>query len=377
MNVHETLKLELGRRSYEIQVGSGLLSSAGERIKPYLKQPRVIIITDKNVANIHLRVLKDSLFAADISSDEIVLPAGEQTKDFDYLKRLVDQILELRIERNSTLVALGGGVIGDLTGFAAAILLRGIEFIQIPTTLLAQIDSSIGGKTGINTPHGKNLVGAFYQPKLVLIDVDSLDTLPKREMLAGYAEIVKYGLINNAAFFEWLEEYGVALCDGNKKFRMHAIFVSCQTKSNIVSKDEFEQGDRALLNLGHTFGHALEAETGFSDVLLHGEAVAIGIGLACDLSSILGFCSHADVERVRTHYSSVGLPSSPSDVKGTKWDVRSLLMHMQSDKKVKNGNIRFVLVRGIGKAFVADRIEVENVRQTLERATSNEKTFRV
>jgi len=282
----------------------------------------------------------------------------------------VNQILGLKIERDTTLLALGGGVIGDLAGFAAAIILRGIDFVQIPTTLLAQIDSSIGGKTGINTAYGKNLVGAFYQPKLVLTDVNCLDTLPKREMLAGYAEVVKYGLINNAKFFDWLEENGNALCNGNKAYRRYAIFVSCQTKSKIVSKDELEQGERTLLNLGHTFGHALEAETGFSQVLLHGEAVAIGIGLAYDLSYKLGFCAHADLERVRTHYKSVGLPSCPHDVEGVNWDVSSLLTHMKSDKKVKNGKIRFVLARGIGETFITDEIALRNVRETLERNTS-------
>ena len=369
MSAHETLRVELGKRSYEIQVGNGLLPSAGERIKPYLMQDRAIIITDENVAKLHLNVLKNSLVAANIKCHEIVLPAGEQTKDFNFLQNLVSQLLELNVERGTTLLALGGGVTGDLTGFTAAILLRGIDFIQIPTTLLSQVDSSVGGKTGINTRHGKNLVGAFYQPKLVLADIDSLDTLAKREILAGYAEIAKYGLINNAKFFEWLEENGAALCEGNRELRRQAVIISCQTKANIVSTDERETGDRALLNLGHTFGHALEAEAGFSNRLLHGEAVAIGISLAFDVSLALGFCAREDVKRVRAHYKSVGLPSHPKDIFGMNWEIPSLMRHMKNDKKVKNGHIRLVLARGIGQAFVTDAIAMENVRDTLERIT--------
>lgn len=370
MSVHETIAMELGDRSYEIQIGNGLLQTAGERMRPYLKQKRVIIITDQNVANIYLPVVKNSIIEANLSCEEIVLPVGEQTKDFKFLQSLVGQILDLRVERNTTLLALGGGVIGDLVGFAAAILLRGIDYIQIPTTLLAQIDSSIGGKTGINTPHGKNLIGAFYQPKLVLIDIDSLDTLPKRQVLAGYAEVVKYGLINDAKFFEWLEEHGIELCHGNTDLRREAVFISCQAKSNIVSTDEREEGNRALLNLGHTFGHALESETAFSDILLHGEAVAIGVGLAFDLSARLGFCHNDDVDRIRRHYESVGLPSYPNDVSGVKWDVKSILGHMHNDKKVEDGNIRLVMVRGIGKAFVKRGVETEDIRNTLEQVIS-------
>jgi len=368
MTNYETLELDLGNRSYNIQVGNGLIASAGERIAPYLKNDRVVVITDENVAPHYLAVLANSLSNAGISCDEIILPTGEQTKDFKTLEDFVNQLLNLKIERNTTLVALGGGVIGDLTGFTAAISLRGIDFIQIPTTLLAQVDSSVGGKTGINTRYGKNLVGAFYQPKLVLADIVSLETLPKREILAGYAEIAKYGLINDKHFFRWLEENGQDLCEGNQKLRQRAVLTSCQAKAGIVSKDEFEVDERILLNLGHTFGHALETETGYSNVLLHGEAVAIGIALAFDLSSHLGFCQAEEVERVRTHFRLVGLPTVPSDVLGIDWNTDALLMHMTNDKKVKEGHVRFVLAQRIGHAFVADDVTMCDVRQILNQA---------
>ena len=371
MNVNETLKLELGERSYEIQIGHGLLSSAGEKIRPHLAQDRAVIITDENVAKLYLDVLKKSLVASEIRCDEIILPAGEQTKNFDFLQKLIGQLLDLNVERGTTLLALGGGVIGDLAGFAAAILLRGIDFIQIPTTLLSQVDSSVGGKTGINTRHGKNLVGAFYQPKLVLADIDSLDSLGKREILAGYAEVAKYGLINNASIFEWLEDKGSELCEGNGELRRQAVIMSCQIKAKIVSSDERESGDRVLLNLGHTFGHALEAEAGFANRLLHGEAVAIGICLAFDFSLALGLCNIAEVKRVRTHFNSVGLPSHPKDVFGVDWNIQTLIQHMKNDKKVKNGYIRFILARGIGQAFVTDVIAMDNISDIFERITQN------
>ena len=365
MSVHKTLRVELGKRSYEIQVGNGLLPSAGERIKPYLMQNRAIIITDENVAKLHLNVLKNSLVAANIRCHEIVLPAGEKTKDFNFLKNLVSELLELNVERSTTLLALGGGVTGDLTGFTAAILLRGIDFIQIPTTLLSQVDSSVGGKTGINTRHGKNLVGAFYQPKLVIADIDSLDTLAKREILAGYAEIAKYGLINNAKFFEWLEENGAALCEGNRELRKQAVIISCQTKANIVSTDERETGDRALLNLGHTFGHALEAEAGFSNRLLHGEAVAIGIVIAIDLSVRMGLCSKNDLNKVRNHFREIGLPIGLKEIAAGNWSAEGLIKNMLQDKKAEAGNLAFILSGGIGNSLVSREVSHKDLIEIL------------
>lgn len=368
MSFQETLELVLDGGGYEIQVGNDLIPSSGELILPYLKEPRAIVITDENVALSYLSGLKSSLLSSGISSEEIILPSGEQTKDFKFLKDLVSHLLDLKVERDTTLLALGGGVIGDLTGFTAAILLRGINYIHIPTTLLAQVDSSVGGKTGINTPHGKNLVGAFYQPKLVLADINCLETLPNREVLSGYAEVAKYGLINDVKFFEWLEKNGLALCRGDKELQQKAVIHSCQAKARIVSEDERELGNRTLLNLGHTFAHTLEAETGFSDILLHGEAVAIGICLAYELSCRLGLCTHEEAERVQTHYRSVGLPTNPNDVLGMDWNTDALLSHMANDKKVKDGHIRFILARGIGQAFVTDNIDIDDVRSTLDHA---------
>ena len=368
MSDMDTLNLELGERSYQIHVGSNLIASAGELISPVLRQSRAIIVTDENVAPLYLEPLTNSLNAADIASESIVLPAGEQTKSFDQFNVLLETILDLKIERGTALIALGGGVIGDLTGFAAATLLRGIDFIQVPTTVLAQVDSSVGGKTGINTRHGKNLVGAFYQPRLVIADIDTLDTLDQRQVLAGYAEVVKYGLINDPAFFDWLEENGEALCAGNKDHRKRAVMTSCRSKAEIVSADERESNVRALLNLGHTFGHALEAETGFSDTLLHGEAVAIGIALAFDLSARMGLCDASDAQRVRRHYQAVGLRMAPTDVDGVSWDTDALIRHMASDKKVRDGQVTFVLAKGIGQAFIAGDVTMDDVRRVVDQA---------
>jgi 3-dehydroquinate synthase len=290
----DRLRLELGARSYDILIGRGLLANAGRHLKPVLRQPRAVVLTDRTVAELHLPSLTRALAATGIDCHPIVLPPGEQTKSFEQLEEVIDQLLAARIERGSTLVALGGGVIGDLAGFAASIVLRGIDFVQIPTTLLAQVDSSVGGKTGIDTRWGKNLVGSFHQPRLVLADIDALATLPRRQMLAGYAEVVKYGLINDAGFFAWLEDHGMGLIDGNEAARQQAVKISCAAKARIVGEDEREAGARALLNLGHTFAHALEAECGYSDELLHGEAVAIGLVMAFDLSARLGLCSPDD-----------------------------------------------------------------------------------
>jgi 3-dehydroquinate synthase len=364
----DRLRVELGARSYDILIGRGLLANAGRHLKPVLKQPRTVVITDRTVADLHLPSLTRALGAAGIDSHPIVLPPGEQTKSFAQLEEVIDQLLAARIERGSTLVALGGGVIGDLAGFAASIALRGIDFVQIPTTLLAQVDSSVGGKTGIDTRWGKNLVGSFHQPRLVLADIDALATLPHRQLLAGYAEVVKCGLINDAGFFGWLEDHGMGLIDGNEAARQQAVKISCAAKARIVGKDEREAGTRALLNLGHTFAHALEAECGYSDELLHGEAVAIGLVMAFDLSARLGLCSPDDAARVERHLGAVGLPTEPTAIAGRIWDIERLLDHMRHDKKVHSGRITFVLARGIGQAFLARDVDLGEVSGLLEQA---------
>jgi 3-dehydroquinate synthase len=346
----------LGERSYDILVGDDLLADAGHLMAPVLHQKRVIIVTDETVAGLHLATLERACDSAGITYEALVLPPGEQTKDFTHLDGLVDRLLAAKIERSGTLVALGGGVIGDLTGFAAAITLRGLDFVQIPTTLLAQVDSSVGGKTGINTRHGKNLVGSFHQPRLVLADTEALSTLPRRELLAGYAEVVKYGLIDDPAFFAWLEGHGTAVIEGDLAARRHAVMTSCAAKAAMVAADEREAGARALLNLGHTFGHALEAETGYSGELLHGEGVAIGLVMAFDLSAHLGLCPAEDAARLRRHLAAVGLPTGLETVAGRAWNVERLL------------RITFVLARGIGRAFLADDVDLADVRALLTNA---------
>ncbi|MBK8158560.1 MAG: 3-dehydroquinate synthase [Rhodospirillaceae bacterium] len=364
----DRLRVELGPRSYDILIGRNLIAAAGEHILPLLAKRHVVIVTDANVAKLHLESLEHALNRADITVDTIIMPAGEATKSFAEVERLTGLLLDMKIERGTTLVALGGGVIGDLTGFVAAITLRGIDFIQVPTTLLAQVDSSIGGKTGINTAHGKNLVGAFYQPRLVLADTATLDTLNRRELLAGYAEVVKYGLIDEPAFFKWLEANGVDVIEGDELARRHAISVSCRAKARIVGADERESGARALLNLGHTFGHALEAECGFTDELLHGEGVAIGLVMAFDLSVTLGLCPAEDAARVQRHLASVGLPTTPGSVQGRFWSTERLIEHMGRDKKVKDGRVGFVLARGIGQTFHPAYVDLAEVAAVLETA---------
>ncbi|WP_395016616.1 3-dehydroquinate synthase [Dongia sp.] len=364
----DRLSVDLGKRSYEILIGRGLIADAGSLMLPHLKQKRVVAVTDSNVARHHLESLERSVQAAGIAIDSIVLEAGEQTKSFAGLESLLTQLLELGIERRTTLVALGGGVIGDLTGFAAAVALRGIDFVQIPTTLLAQVDSSVGGKTGIDTPQGKNLVGAFHQPRLVLADTATLDTLPRRQMLAGYAEVAKYGLINDPAFWSWLESNGVDVIERADGPLRHAVLESCKNKARVVAADEREQDARALLNLGHTFGHALEAECGYSDELLHGEAVAIGLVMAFDLSARLGLCSLEDAARVQRHLASVGLPTSPNWIDGRDWQAERLIRHMGRDKKVQDGRIAFVLAHGIGRAFFPAHAELDEISALLETA---------
>jgi 3-dehydroquinate synthase len=362
----DTVRVDLGARGYDIHVGRGLLAAAGRHLRPLLRQPRVVIVTDETVARLHQPSLERALDGAAIAHHSIVLPPGEQTKSFEHLEQLVDALLAGKVERRTLIVALGGGVIGDLAGFAAAIALRGLEFVQVPTTLLAQVDSSVGGKTGIDTRWGKNLVGAFHQPRLVLADIDVLATLPRRQLLAGYAEVVKYGLIADPAFFAWLEDHGPALIEGDEVARQHAVRVSCAAKARIVAADEREAGARALLNLGHTFAHALETECGYGDELLHGEAVAIGLVMAFDLSARLGLCPPEDAARVERHLGAIGLPTELNAIAGRVWDPSRLMEHMRHDKKVRDGRITFVLARAIGQAFIATDVDPAEVRGLFE-----------
>ncbi len=363
----ERLHVELDDRGYEIVVGSNLLPTAGNEIASLLGGRRAHIVTDANVAPLHLPALRAGLETAGIDYGVTELPAGEATKSFDQLAELCERLLAWRLDRRSLLIALGGGVIGDLAGFAAAILLRGLDFVQIPTTLLAQVDSSVGGKTGINSRHGKNLVGAFHQPRLVLADVGLLDSLPPRELRAGYAEVVKYGLIKDEPFFAWLEREGPAVLAGDAAARRHAVLTSCAAKAAIVAADEREAGARALLNLGHTFGHALEAAAGYDGRLLHGEAVAIGLVMAFELSVRLGLCPPEDAARVRRHLAAVGLPTAPGMI-GAGSNAATLLEHMGRDKKVQDGRLRFILARGIGRAFIAEDVPLGEVEAVLSQA---------
>lgn len=368
MSQPQSLRVALGERSYDILIGRTVLAEAGKLMRPVLKRPRVVIITDANVAELHLARLQRALDDAAIRHDSIVVPPGDASKSLEQLGALIDRLLDMKVERSTTLVALGGGVIGDLAGFAAAVTLRGIDFVQVPTSLLAQVDSSVGGKTGINTRHGKNLVGAFHQPRLVLADSGVLETLPRRELQAGYAEVVKYGLIGDAAFFRWLEGHGSDLLDGDREVIRRAVVTSCRAKAAIVTADEREAGRRALLNLGHTFGHALEAETGFSDTLLHGEAVAIGMVMAFDMSVRLGLCRPREADRVRRHLAAVGLPTGTEFAPAVLWDPQRLIAHIMKDKKVKSGSPTFILVRGIGEAFIADDVPAAELAAFIEGA---------
>ncbi len=363
-----TLTVDLGERSYDILVGDSLLAGAGKLIAPVLAEPRAVVITDENVERHCLGTLEKSLDEAGIDHQRIVLEAGEQTKDYAHVEALTGQLLDDRVERTTTLIALGGGVVGDITGFAAAVTLRGMDFIQIPTTLLAQVDSSVGGKTGINTPQGKNLIGAFHQPRLVLADIGTLASLPPREMRAGYAEVVKYGLIADADFFAWLEANGPAVIEGDPEACLHAVLTSCRAKALIVQADETEKGSRALLNLGHTFGHALEAQTGYSNALHHGEAVAIGLGLAFDLSVRMGLCPGEDRDRLRTHLAAVGLPVGLNGLTDGGWSAAGLIDLMGQDKKVRSGTMTFVLLHGIGQAFITQDVDLGLLSEVLEEA---------
>lgn len=351
---------------YEVRIEAGLLARAGELCRPFLRKNRAVVVTDANVAAQWRETVSASFDAVGIDSDWLVLPAGESTKSWEQLARLSDWLLEREVERKDCIIALGGGVIGDLTGFAAAIIKRGCGFIQIPTTLLAQVDSSVGGKTAINTSAGKNLVGAFHQPVLVLADPLALDTLPSRDVRAGYAEVVKYGLIDDPVFFEWCEGNGARLLDGDPEAREYAIAHSVGAKARIVAADEKETADvRALLNLGHTFGHALEAETGFGDRLLHGEGVALGMVLAARFSARLGLMSGQDAGRVTAHIAAVGLPASLRSL-GLDCDGRRLADHMLHDKKMDAGTLPFLLMRGIGQTFMAKDVDLAEVASFLD-----------
>ncbi len=345
------IRVELGQRGYDIHVAAGLIDRAGELIRPILRRPFTVIVTDENVAPHRLGPLQAALDAAGIKHAAVILPPGEGQKSFAGLEKVCDALLAHKVERRDHVIALGGGVIGDLVGFACSILRRGVDFIQIPTSLLAQVDSSVGGKTAINSPHGKNLIGAFHQPRLVLADIDALDTLPLRELRAGYAEVVKYGLLGDADFFDWLEANGAALLGGDKALRAEAVARCCAHKARIVAADEREEGERALLNLGHTFGHALEAETGYSTRLLHGEGVAVGMALAFQLSGRLGICDPGTALRVQRHLAQSGLPARLADVDGAAgFTVDRLLHHMQQDKKVQDGRLVFILAEALGRA---------------------------
>jgi 3-dehydroquinate synthase len=351
----------LAERAYDILIGPGLLGRAGGEITTRLKGRRAAIVTDEHVAPLYLAALMDGLQTDGIEAVSLTLPAGEKTKSMDHLAAVCDMVLTARIERNDAVIALGGGVIGDLAGFAAGIVRRGVRFVQIPTTLLAQVDSSVGGKTGINTRHGKNLLGVFHQPDLVLADTAALDTLSPREFRAGYAEVAKYGLIDNLHFFEWLEKNWEKVFAGGPE-RIEAIAKSCQAKADVVVEDERETGRRALLNLGHTFGHALEAATAYdSSRLVHGEGVSIGMVLAHQFSARLNLASPDDAQRVEAHLKAVGLPTTIGQIPGEMPPAEILLDAIMQDKKNKGGKLTFILTHGIGQSFVADDVPPSEV----------------
>jgi 3-dehydroquinate synthase len=368
-----TVDVALGERAYDIVIGRGVLASLGARVAALRPGVRTAIVTDRTVAKHWLEPAERSLTEAGIPNSRIIVEEGEISKTYAGLEKVSEALIAAKIERNDLVIALGGGVVGDLAGFAAAILRRGVDFVQVPTSLLAQVDSSVGGKTGINSPQGKNLLGAFHQPVLVIADTSVLDTLSPRQFRAGYAEVAKYGVLGDEAFFSWLEANHADIFSGGAA-REHAIATSCRAKAAIVSRDERENGERALLNLGHTFGHALEAATGFSDRLFHGEGVSVGMVLAAEFSAKLGMISEADAARVERHLASVGLPTHLQDIAGFAQegiaDADALMVLMAQDKKVKRGKLTFILLQAVGRAMVANDVEPALVRDFLQQKLS-------
>ncbi len=362
----ETIRVALGTHSYDIMVGENLLAKAGELAKAHIPAGRAVIISDTNVARFWLHRVSNALEAVKIQYRSIVIPAGEQSKNFAQFGELLENLLAQAPDRKTVIIALGGGMVGDLAGFAASVLLRGVPYIQIPTSLLAQVDSSVGGKTAINSQHGKNLIGSFHQPAMVLTDVATLSTLPARELKAGYSEMLKYGLIGDETFFAWLEQNGEKILSGDAPAATHGIVKSCRAKAAIVAEDEKEQGRRALLNFGHTFAHALEAETGMGDALLHGEAVAIGMLLAMRASVLMKKCPKSDYDRVLAHYNKTGLLYTlPA---GFEWKPDSIMAHFAHDKKAASGKPAFILSNGIGKTFIETNPDMDAIRQALVEA---------
>jgi 3-dehydroquinate synthase len=364
------VEVALGERTYDIVIGRDVLPSLGERLKALRPGARTAIVTDRTVAGHWLEQTEASLTASGVASSRIIVGEGEGSKSYAGLEQVCEALIAAKIERNDLVIALGGGVVGDLAGFAAAVVRRGVDFVQVPTSLLAQVDSSVGGKTGINSPQGKNLLGAFHQPVLVIADTAVLDTLSPRQFRAGYAEVAKYGVLGDAAFFAWLEANHADVFSGGAA-REHAIATSCRAKAAIVARDERENGERALLNLGHTFGHALEAATGFSDRLFHGEGVAVGMVLAAELSAQLGMLAQADVMRVQHHLAEVGLPTHLQDIAGFAQeglaDADALMALMAQDKKVKRGRLTFILLQAVGQAVISSDVEPALVRDFLAR----------
>src|ERR1700728_4528678 len=364
-----TVDVALGDRAYDIVIGRDVLPSLGKRIAALRPGARTAVVTDRTVASHWLARTEASLAEAGIATSHVVVGEGEGSKSYAVLEQVSEALISARIERNDLVVALGGGVVGDLAGFAAAILRRGVDFVQVPTSLLAQVDSSVGGKTGINSPQGKNLIGSFHQPLLVVADTAVLDTLSPRQFRAGYAEVAKYGLLGDEAFFAWLEKNHADIFTGGAA-REYAVATSCRAKAAIVARDERENGERALLNLGHTFGHALEAATGFSDRLFHGEGVAVGMVLAADLSAQLGMIAEADAVRIKRHLADVGLPSALQEIAGFAQeglaDADALMALMAQDKKVKRGRLTFILLEAIGRAVIAPDVEPSLVRDFLK-----------
>src|SRR6476661_3269411 len=364
-----TVDVALGERAYDIVIGRGVLASLGERVAALRPGVRTAIVTDRTVAKYWLEQTERSLAEAGIPSSRIIVEEGEGSKTYDGLEKVSEALVAAKIERNDLVIALGGGVVGDLAGFAAAILRRGVDFVQVPTSLLAQVDSSVGGKTGINSPQGKNLLGAFHQPVLVIADTAVLDTLSPRQFRAGYAEVAKYGVLGDEAFFAWLENNHSDISKGGSG-REHAIATSCRAKAGVVSRDERETGERALLNLGHTFGHALEAATGFSDRLFHGEGVSVGMTLAAQFSAKLGMIGDADAARVERHLIEAGLPTRLQDIAGFAQeglaDADALMALMAQDKKVKRGKLTFILLEAVGRAVIAKDVEPTPVRDFLK-----------